>query len=90
MNENTGFSMGQMMMALLGGAAAGAAVALLTAPQSGAKTRQMLRDRAMASGESATRFPKAIQGAVAAGRDAFAESLAKHGHDHGPGAHAHS
>lgn len=81
MNDNTGFSGGQILMAFLGGAAAGAVVALLTAPQSGAKTREQLRDRALASADSATRFPKAIQGAVGAARDAFGESLAKSVHD---------
>jgi gas vesicle protein len=77
MNENPGFSGGQMLLAFLGGAAAGAAVALLTAPQSGAKTRALIRDKALAAGDTATAMPKALQGAVAAARDAFAESLAR-------------
>jgi gas vesicle protein len=79
MKEDTGFSGGQMLMALLGGAAAGAAVALLTAPQSGAKTRAQIRERALAVGETTANFPKALQGAVGAARDAFNESLAKSG-----------
>ena len=77
MNENTGFSGMQILMAFAGGAAAGAVVALLTAPQSGAKTRAQLRDAAASTGDHATRFPKALQGAMGAARDAFSDSLAK-------------
>lgn len=77
MNDNNGYSGGQVVMALLGGAALGAAVALLTAPQSGAKTREMIRDRAIAAGDGVTRIPKALHGAVGAASDAFSESLNK-------------
>ena len=77
MHENTGFSGSQVLLAFVGGAAAGAVVALLTAPQSGAKTRAMLRDRAIQSGESAARFPTALQGAIGAASDAFGNSLTK-------------
>lgn len=77
MNENNGFTGGQIALAFAGGAAAGAIIALLTAPQSGAKTRADIRDRALASTESMTRLPRAVQGAVGAASDAFTESLAK-------------
>ena len=40
----TGFSGGQLFLAMLGGAAAGAAIAYLTAPQAGAKTRAQISD----------------------------------------------
>ncbi len=81
MSENNGFSAGHVVMAFAGGAALGAAVALLTAPQSGAKTREMIRDRALSSAENATRLPRALQGAVGAASDAFSDALAK-GVDH--------
>lgn len=76
MSENTGFSGGQVLFAFLGGAAAGAVVALLTAPQSGAKTRADIRNRARLTYDEASRMPKALAGAVGAARDAFNESLA--------------
>lgn len=44
MMEKRGFSAGQITLAFLGGAAAGAAAALLTAPQSGSETREQLGD----------------------------------------------
>lgn len=77
MSETTGFNGGQVLMAFLGGAVAGATIALLTAPQSGAKTRAQLRDGVMASADSAARLPHALQGAVVAAQDAFSESLTK-------------
>ena len=83
MNENNaGFSGNQVLAAFLGGAVAGAAVALLTAPRSGAQTRALIREKALASGESAARIPKALQGAVGAARDAFSESLSKSAEQH--------
>ena len=42
--ENSGSNAGKLLLALLGGAALGAGVALLYAPQSGRRTRQRLRD----------------------------------------------
>lgn len=77
MNENYGFTGGQIALAFAGGAAAGAVIALLTAPQSGAKTRADLRDRALASTDSLARLPRAVQGAVGAATDAFSDTLAK-------------
>ena len=82
MNENPGFSGGQVLMAFLGGAAAGAVVALLTAPQSGAQTRSQIRQRALATRDTAANFPKALQGAVEAAREAFNESLVKSSEAH--------
>ena len=83
MDEKTGFSGGQMALAFLGGAAAGAVVALLTAPQSGAKSREQIRDRVMASRDRVAQVPDALQGALAAARDAFNESLSKSLDDRG-------
>lgn len=82
MNENLGFSGVQVLMAFVGGAAAGAAVALLTAPQSGAQTRAQIRHRALATRDTAVHFPKALQGAVEAAREAFNESLVKNSDAH--------
>jgi gas vesicle protein len=77
MSEKSGYHGGHLALAFLGGAAAGAAVALLTAPQSGAKSRALIRERVLTTGESAAQLPTALQGALSAARDAFNESLSK-------------
>ena len=43
--ERSGYSGTTVALALLGGAAAGAAIAMLYAPRSGKETRAMLRDK---------------------------------------------
>jgi gas vesicle protein len=75
MSDSNGFSGGQVMLAFVGGAVAGAVVALLTAPQSGAKTRADIRHRAVNTYDEAARMPRALQGAVVAAKDAFDEHL---------------
>ena len=77
MSENNGFSGAQLLFAFLGGAAAGGVVALLTAPQSGAKTRADIRNRARATYDDASRMPKTLAGAVGAAREAFNGSFAR-------------
>lgn len=66
---------GHFLMALLGGAAAGATVAYFTAPRSGADSRRRIQDVADDARETATRFPVAIRRATEAARDAFNETL---------------
>ncbi|MBT9558405.1 MAG: YtxH domain-containing protein [Myxococcales bacterium] len=70
-----GFSGSQLALAFLAGAAAGAAVALLTAPRSGAETRAQIRDFTARSRDRATSMPKALKGAALAARDAFNVAL---------------
>lgn len=75
MNEKNGFTGGQMLLAFLGGAAAGAAVALLTAPRSGAESRKLLSDSAVSGKEAAKRIPQASRYAAEAAKEAFAETM---------------
>lgn len=70
-----GFTFGHVMLALLGGAAAGAAVAYLTAPRAGAATRRRLAGIADNVGDTATRVPEALQKATQAAKEAFLEAL---------------
>ncbi len=62
---------GQMALAFVAGAAVGAVVGILTAPQSGADTRAQLRRAALRGRERATSLPKAFDAA----RHAFSDSL---------------
>lgn len=66
---------GQMFLAMLGGAAAGAAAVYLTAPRSGAETRRRLQEAADDARDTVERVPLALRRATEAARDAFNESL---------------
>jgi len=66
---------GRFLMALLGGAAAGATVAYFTAPRSGPDNRQRIHDVADTARETATRLPVALRRATEAARDAFNDTL---------------
>lgn len=77
---------GHIVVAFLGGAAAGAAVTALTAPQSGPRTRRQIagtfdRNRRQIAGtfernrERANRLPGAVEHASEAAREAFTEAL---------------
>ncbi len=72
-----GYSFGQMLLALLGGAAAGATVAFLTAPRAGAETRARLRSMADDAKGVATRVPLALRDATEAAQRAFSETIAE-------------
>lgn len=83
-----GFSGAQMFVAILGAAAAGAAVALLTAPRSGKETRAKLsatltegRDKVtevITEGrDKARQLPGAMKVAGNAARTAFTEAMAE-------------
>jgi gas vesicle protein len=67
----TGFSGGQMMFAVLGGALAGAVAGLLLAPRSGAETRAWWHNLTDQAKEALTRFPEALREASAAAVEAF-------------------
>lgn len=73
--EHRGFGLGHVLLALLGGAAAGAAVALLTAPRSGAESRRRIRELADDTQDSVTRLPAAVRKASIAAREAFNQAL---------------
>lgn len=79
MSEREGYSGAHVLMAFLGGAMAGVAIALLTAPQSGRETRELLKEWSREARERAGRLPHAVREASSrashAARDAFAESM---------------
>jgi len=83
---HTGYSGSTVLLAVLGGAAAGAAVALLTAPKSGRELRAQISDKAretrdqvtdtLKNGrEKARQLPGAVKVAGVAARDAFVEAM---------------
>jgi gas vesicle protein len=75
MVERRGFSGAQMLLAVLGGAAAGAAVAYLTAPRSGRETRARITEYANSGKEKAKQFPEAVKAAGTAARIAFTDAM---------------
>ncbi len=75
----TGYSGAQMMLAVLGGAMAGAAAGLLLAPRSGAETRAFWHNLTDQAREGMARFPDAIREAGAAAVEAFDEATANGG-----------
>jgi gas vesicle protein len=79
MNESIttyrGFNAGHMFLAMFAGAVAGAGVAYLTAPYSGATTRTRLRTMAHDTNETAHQVPEAVRKATEAARDAFVAAL---------------
>ena len=72
-----GFS--TFLIAVLTGAAAGAAAAYLTAPRSGAESRRRLQAMADDTRETAHRVPEALRKATEAARQAFNEALRENG-----------
>ena len=68
-----GFS--HLVLAVLGGAAAGAVAAYLTAPRSGVESRRRLQAVADDTRATVHRVPKALRKATEAARDAFDEAL---------------
>jgi gas vesicle protein len=71
-----GFNAGHLLLALFGGAVAGAGVAYLTAPNSGEETRTRMRSMAHDGNVAVHRMPDAVRKASDAARDAFVEALA--------------
>ena len=75
MNERNGYSGGYVLLAFLGGAAAGAAAGLLLAPRSGAETRRAIADRTRSGADKARRLPGAVRSAAGAAREAFSDEI---------------
>jgi len=73
--ENNGFHVGHLLLALMGGAVAGAGVAYLTAPATGAETRQRMRLMAEDTNQAVHRMPDALRRATEAAREAFMGAL---------------
>jgi gas vesicle protein len=78
--RKTGFNFGQMLLAMVGGAAAGAAAVYLTAPRSGEETRRRLQGAAGDTRETVDRIPLALRKATEAAREAFNEALTNGSH----------
>ena len=76
MCETKGYGAGTVIAAFVGGAAAGAVFALLTAPHSGRETRQQVGEYIHEGKEAAARLPHAVRAASDAAREALRESLA--------------
>jgi gas vesicle protein len=75
-NDTTrGPGLGHLFLALLGGAAAGAAVVYLTAPRSGVETRRRIQAAAEETRDTVGRVPDALRKATLAAREAFNEAL---------------
>jgi gas vesicle protein len=74
-NPPSGPGFGPFLLALLGGAAAGAAAAYLTAPRSGTESRRRLQAAADDARVTVARVPAALRKATEAARDAFDEAL---------------
>ena len=70
-SENSGNGFGSFLGMFAIGAAAGAAIALLTAPRSGRETRAQLKGAALKMGEKMQQMPGAIQ---KAGQAVFAQA----------------
>lgn len=75
-NENGNrIGFGHLFLAMVGGAAAGAAAAYLTAPRAGIETRRRIQAVADDARGTVDRVPLALRKATEAARDAFNETL---------------
>jgi len=77
--NGSGFGLGGIFLAALGGALAGSVAALLLAPKSGAQTRADLAETAGQAGERVRRARLAAREAATAAREAFHEAMS---HEH--------
>lgn len=75
MNDRTGFSGTDLLLAMLGGAAAGAAIALLVAPRSGRETRAAIGDAFRDGKDKARHVPPAVKAGARAAREAFVDAM---------------
>lgn len=71
MDQGGRYTGGQLALAVIGGALAGAAVALLVAPKSGRETRRQLEGYLDTARERASRVPEALRSAGIAAKDAM-------------------
>lgn len=74
-SDRNGLNAGHLLLALMGGAIAGAGVAYLTAPASGQDTRHRMRLMAHDANVAVKHMPEAVRRASEAARDAFVEAL---------------
>jgi gas vesicle protein len=70
-----GFSGSQMMLAILGAAAAGAVIGYLTAPKSGVETRAQLKGMVKNGSDAVRQIPAAVKVAGSAAGNAFVETM---------------
>ena len=81
MRDNNCYSGAHLLLAFIAGGAAGAAVALLLAPQTGTETRDSIRGLAKGAQGKAVKVPEALRKAYAeasdAAKKAFSESFAE-------------
>ena len=82
MSDKTGYSTGQLFFAFLGGAAVGAAVALLNSPRSGKENREFVAHAARDTKNKLSQIPQAMSAAAEAARSAFNSSMTE---THAPG-----
>lgn len=71
----SGFGTGAIILAFVGGALAGTAVALLLAPGSGAETRARIGGAVTGAGDQVRRARLAAAAAAGAAKEAFAEGM---------------
>lgn len=77
MRESHGYSGAQLAMAFLGGAAAGAAVAMLTTPKTGQETREQIGSYVRRGKQKTERLPDVVKTASNAAREAFDSAMEK-------------
>jgi len=77
MTERSGFSGTDMLVAVVGAAAAGATIALLTAPRSGRDTRARISEYVDSGRDKARHLPGAMKSASHAARGAFTEVMSQ-------------
>ncbi len=70
-----GFTAGHIFLALAGGTALGVGIGLLVAPQSGAKSRADIFERAAAARKHAWQLEQEVVSALEDGRDAVTHSV---------------
>lgn len=75
MARDEGAGAGSILLAFLLGAAAGAAVALLYAPQAGEKTRELLGEKAREGRKRATDFAAKASDTFTQGRDQVSNAI---------------
>jgi gas vesicle protein len=84
MSDHSGFSGMGVILAFVGGAAAGAVAAMLLAPKSGVETRKDIKHFASEGAERAARIPGAIREAYNRGselaKDTFSEAYKQGDH----------
>lgn len=74
------YGTGAVLLGVLGGAAVGAAAALLLAPRSGRETRQQMTGYVDTAKETLSRVPEALKQASHAAREALADLPEPAGH----------